>query len=256
MNALWEERKQQLATNTVLSSHHAPPAESESETLLSAAAVPGSTSADPEIQAMNCRIQNEICRHTIAALEDSNLLDEYKSSNSVKAELEKLQKVLIQNQIEPLNTEGILRDYLMEIIPAGTKGSIRGNHFNRIVKECILSWNLNPHRFQVKFETPHVSTNEIPDWIIEDISILPPRTMIGMNQLDLWKGGAQTNRGSKYIQNFENTNDVNLVCVICNDIQFTSKKNKTFQLLKTGFQKNTLCYLPKLKSIVSAFFKM
>lgn len=64
-----------------------------------------------------------------------------------------------------------------------------------------------------------------------------------MNQLDLWGGGQQLNRGSKYIENNKhNTKDSKLLCVVCNEIQFKSK-NKAYALFVTGFEKDTLCYL-------------
>jgi hypothetical protein len=84
------------------------------------------------------------------------------------------------------------------LIPAGTKGVIRGNKFNNIVKNYIITINLDIKRFDICFEKKHNNfiTTEIPDWYIYDKSI--NRIIIGMNQLDLWGGGQQLNRGSKY----------------------------------------------------------
>ena len=59
-----------------------------------------------------------------------------------------------------------------------------------------------------------------------------------MNQLDLWSGGHQINRASKYIENNKHNNqNSKLLCVVCNEIQF---KNKIFE---TGFKNDTLCFL-------------
>ena len=75
-----------------------------------------------------------------------------------------------------------------------------------------------------------------------------------MNQLDLWGGGQQLNRGSKYIENNKhNTKDSKLLCVVCNEIQFKSK-NKAYALIVTGFEKNTLCYLNNLQNIITSYF--
>ena len=53
--------------------------------------------------------------------------------------------------------------------------------------------------------------------------------MIGMNQLDLWSGGHQTNRASKYILERQNSSNSILLCVICNHIEIKTRKNKAFK---------------------------
>jgi hypothetical protein len=50
-----------------------------------------------------------------------------------------------------------------------------------------------------------------------------------MNQLDLWSGGQQTNRGSKYLfDNKLNTEKTKLLCVVCNDTTIKTTKCKAF----------------------------
>ena len=76
-----------------------------------------------------------------------------------------------------------------------------------------------------------------------------------MNQLDLWSGGHQTNRGSKYLKNNKyNTEFSKLICVICNKIQLKSDKNKAYEFFDIGFRNNTLCYLNNLKNIIIDYF--
>ena len=76
-----------------------------------------------------------------------------------------------------------------------------------------------------------------------------------MNQLALWGGGHQINRGSKYIKNNEHNNEHSkLLCVVCNKIQFKTKKNKTYKLFQIGFTNNTLCYLNNLENIITSYF--
>ena len=78
-----------------------------------------------------------------------------------------------------------------------------------------------------------------------------------MNQLDLWGGGQQLNRGFKYLKNSEhNTNNCKLLCVVSNEIQFKSDKNKAFQLFQLGFSNNTLCYLNNLEHIIKSYFSI
>ena len=56
------------------------------------------------------------------------------------------------------------------------------------------------------------------------------------------------------INNQHNQHNSKLLCVICNEIQLKSKKNKTYNLFETGFTNNTLCYLNNLQNIIHSFF--
>jgi hypothetical protein len=85
---------------------------------------------------INTRIQKEICYKTLEELTDTNLIEEYKNCNSVKNEIKKLGCVL-EKYIDEETKQKIIQDYLLELIPAGTKGVIRGNKFNNIVKQFI-----------------------------------------------------------------------------------------------------------------------
>ena len=77
-----------------------------------------------------------------------------------------------------------------------------------------------------------------------------------MNQLDLWNGGHQLNRGSKYILRNTNNKNSKLLCVVCNKIVIKSIKNKVFNLFKVGFENNTLCYLNNLQNIIYSYFNL
>jgi len=207
------------------------------------------------IEEINARIKKEICYETLDELTDENLMSEYKECHSVKNEIKKLGLVL-EKYTDEETKQKIIQDYLTQLIPAGTKGVIRGNKFNKIVKQWITKMEFDPDRFDICFETvcqQHFTT-EIPDWYILEKST--NRNIIGMNQLDLWGGGQQLNRGSKYIENNKHNNENSkLLCVVCNEIQFKSKKNKAYKLFETGFKDNTLCYLKNLQDIIVSFFK-
>ena len=76
-----------------------------------------------------------------------------------------------------------------------------------------------------------------------------------MNQLDLWGGGQQLNRGSKYlIDNKHNTDKSKLLCIICNKITFTNNKSKAYKLFEVGYLNNTLCYLKNIEAIIKKYF--
>jgi hypothetical protein len=203
---------------------------------------------------INTRITQEVCHETLEKLTDVKLLCDYKDCKSVKNEIKKLSEVL-GKYIDEETKQKIIQEYLLQLIPAGTKGVIRGNKFNNIVKQFITKLELDADRFDIYFEKKceeHFTT-EIPDWYI--LEKLTNKIIIGMNQLDLWGGGQQLNRGFKYIEN-NNHNNVNskLLCVVCNEIQFKSKKNKAYKLFETGFKNNTLCYLNNLQNIITSYF--
>jgi len=209
---------------------------------------------DLTMEDINSRIKKEICYDVLSQLSDENLLDDYKECPSVKNAIKKLEDIL-DKYLDIETKQKIIQDYLLELIPAGTKGVIRGNKFNKIVQAFILSLELDTTRFEICFEKKcddHMTT-EIHDWYILEKST--NKIIIGMNQLDLWGGGQQLNRGSKYIENNKHNNmNSKLLCVVCNEIQFKSKKNKAYKLFETGFDNNTLCYLNNLQNIITAYF--
>jgi hypothetical protein len=209
---------------------------------------------DLTMEDINSRIKKEICYDVLSQLSDENLLDDYKECPSVKNAIKKLEDIL-DKYLDIETKQKIIQDYLLELIPAGTKGVIRGNKFNKIVQAFILSLELDTTRFEICFEKKcdHHMTTEIPDWYILEKST--NKIIIGMNQLDLWGGGQQLNRGSKYIENNQHNNKHSkLLCVVCNEIQFKSKKNKAYKLFETGFDNNTLCYLNNLQNIITTYF--
>ena len=181
-------------------------------------------------------------------LKDTNLIEEYKECISVKNKIKKLSDIL-DKYISDETKQKIIQEYLINLIPAGT------NKFNNIVKRFITILNLNQDRFEICFEKKckiHL-TSEIPDWYILEKST--NKIIIGMNQLDLWSGGHQINRASKYIENNKHNNqNSKLLCVVCNEIQFKNNKNKIFKIFETGFKNNTLCYINNLENIINIYF--
>ena len=208
-----------------------------------------------DIKAINDKINKDICNDTINKLKDTYLITDYKKCKSVKNKIKKLELILEKQNINFTTKELILNDYIFELIPAGTKGVIRGNKFNSIVKDTITNLKLDTERFEICFEKQCVScpTSEIPDWYI--FEKLTGKSIIGMNQLDLWNGGQQINRGYKYLlDNKHNTDKSKLLCVICNKIKFVNNKNKAYKLFEVGFSNNTLTYLKNLGYIINNYF--
>ena len=179
-----------------------------------------------DIQSINERINNETCHDTLKQLSDEALLSEYKNSKSFKNAILK-HEIILSRYLDNQSLQKLLKDpdYINRLIPSGTKGVIKGNTFNRIVKEYLLNLGLDPERFKLTFEEESNFFNqEKPDWYI--LEKTTQRIVIGMNQLDLWSGGHQSNRGSKYLDDKYCTENLKLVCVVANHIQFVSSKNK------------------------------
>ena len=103
------------------------------------------------IEEINSRIKKEICYKTLEKLTDINLLSEYKKCESVKNKIKILENIILK-YINDEYKNKIIEDYLLELIPPGTKGVIRGNLFNKIVKQYIINLNLNKERFEICFE--------------------------------------------------------------------------------------------------------
>lgn len=210
-----------------------------------------------DITLINDRIKKEICYNTINELTDNNLINEYKNSKSVKNKINKLNMIL-DKYIEDKEIKiKIINDYILELIPPGTKGVIKGNKFNNIIKKNIIDLKLNIELFEFNFDKQckKYPTSEIPDWYILEKST--NKIIIGMNQLDLWGGGHQTNRGFKYlIDNIHNNKNSKLLCVVCNEINLKNTKNKTYKLFDIGFKNDTLCYLNNLDNIIKLYFNL
>lgn len=209
------------------------------------------------LEYINSRISKEVCQETIKLLDDKNLMEEYKKCDSTKNKIDKLNKILINNNIIEETRNKIIDDYILDLIPAGLKGVIRGNKFNKIVEKYIKELNfLKGEDYEIEFEkkSNFYDTNEIPDWYI--FNKKTNKIIIGMNQLDLWSGGQQINRGSKYILEFNNTEKVKMVSVVCNEIKFKSEKSKAFNLFKKGYENDTLCHIKNLENIIEDFFKI
>jgi len=206
---------------------------------------------------INNRINEEYCNETSNKLSDENLLEEYKKSQSVKKQIDILTNLLKEHHISDEVNQNIIKEYTPNLIPPGTKGVIRGNTFNKIIKDEIDSMKLDEKLFEICFEKECniCITDEKPDWYIMEKET--KKVIVGMNQLDLIGGGAQSNRGSKYLIDCKyNTETSKLLCVICNKTIIKSEENKAYKLFKTGFDNDTMCYIKNLKNLIIKFFKL
>lgn len=190
-------------------------------------------------------------------LSELSLLETYKNMPSVKIRIEKLVNILKKYDIEEEKVNKIILDYTSDIIPPGTKGIVKGNKFNEIVKEKIESFCLiRNDDFIIEFESqsPTYHSEERPDWYILQKST--NKQIIGMNQLDMWSGGQQLNRGSKYVldENRHLEPKVKNLNVVCNYYRIKSEKNKIYKLFSVGLERKRMCYPSQLEEIIYEFF--
>ena len=169
-----------------------------------------SRGANRNLHHINSIIQKTYCPQTDRLLSDDNLMNQFIVSKSSQRKINTLKSRLENLNLSKSHVKSILNDNLILnefCVAPGTKGVIRGNTFNKIVKDKVLdignnlnSINENESDFEIEFEKKiGIYTHEIPDWYILQKST--GKIIIGMNQIDLWSGGQQTNRGSKYILN-------------------------------------------------------
>jgi hypothetical protein len=206
---------------------------------------------------VNEHILKEYSEEIASLLSDECLMDRYMKCSSVKKNIDILRQILIKEEICKKTQETIISAYILKLIPPGTKGVIRGIKFNELVQSKIETYLLPCERFDVCFETQHpiYKTDETPDWYIYDKK--QDKILIGMNQLDLWGGGQQLNRGYHYlVQNKHNSMNSKLLCVVANMYQINKVKSKIFKLFDLGFRNKTLCYINGLEAIIMDYFDL
>lgn len=214
-------------------------------------------------------------------LSDKFLLDKFLNSKSYKNKTREIKKVLLpvlnQFNIEAKESDDILlirnneenkydhKLLLFEIlkhlsqilIAPGSKGLICGNKFNDIVFEYIKNYIKNINHLKLNREIKFPFLNEKADVILKNKKT--KKTLIIYNQLTLWGGGHQDNRGGKYIiddnlSNICNKNNTRLVCVISrypNEIK--TDKSKIYNLFSKGFSSKKLYYITDLDELINEF---
>ena len=93
-----------------------------------------------DLDFINTNINKYYSKEIENKLKDENLLEIYKDTKSVKKEIKILNDILNKNNIEEKKISKILNEYLINLIPSGTKGVIKGNLFNKEEQDEI---NLN-----------------------------------------------------------------------------------------------------------------
>lgn len=200
-------------------------------------------------------MKNQFSSDIELALSDTILHKEYKNHKSYKKRKKDLNTILRKYKIDETTRNKIINDYSSELVGPGLKGAIRGKAFNILVKKHLEKLYSLDKDYLLVFEKTHPKyfTSQVPDWYLEHIP--SNKVIIGMNQVDLWNGGAQRVRGAYYMeQSLNNMETFKFVCVIANYIEIKTKKSYVYNLFNTGFQIGTLCYLNKLKQTITYVF--
>lgn len=149
--------------------------------------------------------------------------------------------------------KGALVERLMShFVSHGIKSSLRGIKFNNEVAKKIQPLVRRKPHIIFSLETSHRLLFEKPDWMLYNCRTRS--TLVGYNQIDLWGGGHQINRGSKYILDQAlharlSRHKVKLVAVVAGGPSTLTKGTKKYDIVNTGIEKKRLftpSALPKL----------
>jgi hypothetical protein len=142
--------------------------------------------------------------------------------------------------------------------PNSARAVVRGNVFNLLVKEYLISLKLHNH-LHMAFECHHPDSvlSERPDWFLE--SKTSNKILIGMNSTTFASSGKLG--GSKGLMQVINrkpdTQIVKTICIISDLKKFRiDSSSSTFDVYHIGFLKNRIIFLPQLEGVIKEFFNL
>jgi len=182
-------------------------------------------------------------------------LSTYRRTRSVMDRVDRLESVLrVETALTSNEIDRVVNACMPSLVPPGTKGAVRGRVFEGIVRDTIMGMNLPDDEFSVMFGGRRMDASykdhgitEVPDFVIRNSQ----KTMYGMVQMDLWTGGAQLNRGTKYIFHKDHP-DTRLLCVVCAPLSLTSPK--IHEMLHYAVEHDRVCYVSGLGRIIHDYF--
>jgi hypothetical protein len=204
-------------------------------------------------------IDGGYCSNVAVALSDEALYDLTMASPSMLRKRAELADVVNRHlgANHPAAT-ALVADLLAMSVPPGLKGVLRGNAFNRLVADAVRAAVADAPHLRVTVEEKLPFLPEIPDFCVHDDAAAA--CLVGYNQLDLWSGGAQTNRGSKYVLNdaFHASlpPNVQVVSVVAQHIQLDSIKNKAYAMFARGVPTRRIVYPRHLRNFIRALFQL
>lgn len=196
------------------------------------------------VDQINAIIERQYDPYIVRQLSDLMLMPRYMNCNSCKKVVDYLEKTADKLELVERKRRIYMNKMLPMIISPGVKASIRGVAFNEYIKRKLLKFSSNKI-LSIQFEPKGVAwVSEIPDWIIE---FKGGKTVIGYNQLDLWMGGAQVNRASKYIMDEAlhkrlNKKNIYIVCVVARRYKVGYMQSKVADIIITGVKKKRIVW--------------
>jgi len=186
-------------------------------------------------------------------LSDDNLYDAFMRAPSTIQNIKNIKKILVKYLTEEEKINDLCKDLSHMLIKPGAKGVIRGNKFNDLVFNEIKKYYPCVEKEQYpNIENFDRKKYEKPDCLIR---IDNNKYICIYNQVDFWSGGAQTNRGAKYILNeeFHDIPNVKILSIICKKLE--SKSVRCINILKKGISTNRLCYFNAIPIIIPELIK-
>jgi hypothetical protein len=171
----------------------------------------------------------------------------YAKSRAVQRRIELVNEILEDAGVDDSNA--IARRIVYKCcIPAGVKACARGREFNKKVAVLLGRYGVVCESYPAeKAVALQRLLPERPDWFIGCASTRCGKTIVGYNQMDLWRGGAQTNRAYKYLCNdglykeLDRKFNIRLVCVVARDFKSVLKRgSKIGRAVKYGVEQGRL----------------
>lgn len=138
----------------------------------------------------------------------------------------------------------------------GIKSSLRGIQFNKEVARKIEPLTRRRPNIIFSLEPSHKLLFEKPDWMLYNTNTRS--TLVGYNQIDLWSGGHQINRGAKYILDKAlhaklSRHKIKLIAVVARGPTTLKEGTKKYDIINTGIEKRRLFTPATLPAFIRDF---
>jgi hypothetical protein len=204
---------------------------------------------------LNESIEEQYDKYFASILKDIHLDERFKNAKSTQANTKFIGGICEDLKLDQRQSRYLHRVLERRLLSSGMKASVRGNKMNEYVKKVLMKLVAVAGKGRLYFERKHPlvpEIHEIPDWTLE----VDGHIYIGFNQLDLWNGGAQVNRASKYIMDDDlhrrlNKRNVYIICLVARKIQFKAY-NKVAKIIEHGIKRQRLFWLKGLKEYLKS----
>lgn len=184
------------------------------------------------------------------ALSDDGLMSKFMATEAAKRDRRVVMELLAKfNDHEECASR--ITEYFMR---AGIKGVVRGAEFNKYIAKVLQNIVDELPGLELKVEADTEGLAERPDWVIQSFD--GHRVLAGYNQIDLWSGGEQINRGDKYVTSGLSNlpPGLKVISVVCDFCKITKETNKKFKLFDAGIKNKTIVYPRHLNPYIHEYF--